>query len=99
MKGFLSYLILWNLNKKNMTGTELAKDFEERKGTKPNPGTIYPALKELKGRGLIKSDKNKRYSLTARGKKELNTACKFFCKMFFDMSDMKKKCNIHSTHP
>ena len=94
MKGFLSYLILWNLNKKNMTGTELAKDFEERKGTKPNPGTIYPALKELKERGLIRSDKNKRYSLTARGKKELNTACKLFCKIFFDMNDMKKKCHL-----
>ena len=31
MKGFLSYLILWNLSKKSMTGAELAKELEKRK--------------------------------------------------------------------
>ncbi len=48
MKGFLSYLILWNLSKKSMNGAKIAKELEKRKGTKPSPGTIYPALKELK---------------------------------------------------
>ena len=57
MKGLLSYLILWNLSKKNMTGAEIAKELEKRKGTRPSPGTIYPALKELRNRGLINPEK------------------------------------------
>ncbi len=92
MKGFLSYLVLWNLSKKKMTGAELAKELEKRKGTKPSPGTIYPALKELKEKGFIKADKKKVYSLTKKGQKELEDACKFFCKMFYDMKEMSKCC-------
>ena len=64
MKGFLSYLVLWILSKKSMNGSEIAKELEKRKGSKPSPGTIYPALKELKEKGLIVSDENKVYSLT-----------------------------------
>jgi DNA-binding PadR family transcriptional regulator len=90
MRGFLSYLILWMLSMKSMTGAEIAKELESRKGTKPSPGTIYPALKELKGKGLITADKKKKYSLTEKGKKELKGACTSFCKMFFDMKDMFK---------
>lgn len=90
MKGYLSYLILWMLKKKNMTGAEITKELEKRRGTKPSPGTVYPALKELKEKGLIISDKNKAYSLTLKGKKELNSACKIFCNMFYDIKDMFK---------
>jgi len=92
MKGFLSYLILWNLRKKSMTGAEIAKELEDRKGSKPSPGTIYPALKELKDKGLITSDHNKAYSLTKKGKKELKKACSTFCDIFYDMKDMFKCC-------
>ncbi|VVB83269.1 Transcriptional regulator PadR-like family protein [uncultured archaeon] len=91
MKGFLSYLILWNLSKKSMTGAELSKELEKRKGSKPSPGTIYPTLKELKENGFIASDKNKAYSLTKKGKIELKKACNIFCKIFYDMHEMIKK--------
>ena len=46
MKGYLTYLILWNLSKNNMNGAEITREFEKRRGTKPSPGTIYPSLKE-----------------------------------------------------
>jgi len=92
MKGFLSYLILWNLRKKSMNGAELAKELEKRRGTKPSPGTIYPALKELKNNGLIFANKNKVYSLTKKGKEELNSACSSFCNTFYDIKDMFKCC-------
>jgi len=57
MRGMLSFLILWLLSKKAMYGQELAEEIGKRRGTKPNPGTIYPALRELEKRGLIKSRK------------------------------------------
>jgi len=90
MKGFLSFLILWNLNKKSMNGVLLAKELEKRKRSKPSPGTIYPALKELKKKGFITADKNKNYSLSKKGQKELHNACKVFCTIFYDMKDMFK---------
>jgi DNA-binding PadR family transcriptional regulator len=92
MRGFLSYLILWMLSRKNMKGSEIAEDIKARKGNRPSPGTIYPALKELKKKGLIAADNSKRYSLTSKGKKELNSACASFCRMFFDMKDMASCC-------
>ena len=75
-----------------MTGTELAEELGRRRGSKPSPGTIYPALKELKGKGLIKADDNKVYSLTKEGENELNNACMAFGKIFYDMKDMMKCC-------
>ena len=92
MKGFLSYLILWNLSKGKMTGSQIAEDLAKRRGSKPSPGTIYPALKELREKGLIKADKDKAYSLTKKGEKDLNEACAFFSKTFFDAKEMFKCC-------
>ncbi|MBR9675950.1 PadR family transcriptional regulator [Candidatus Woesearchaeota archaeon] len=92
MKGFLSYLTLWNLRKQPMTGAELAKELEKRRGQKPSPGTIYPVLKELKEKGLISSDKEKRYSLTKKGEKEIIEACNHFCQIFYDVKEMKNCC-------
>lgn len=92
MKGFLSFLILWVLSKENMTGSEIAKELGERKGSKPSPGTIYPALKYLKEKKLIKDDTGKRYSLTEKGKKELQEALNSFLKTFPDIDEMKSCC-------
>lgn len=92
MKGYLSYLILWILSREGMTGAEIARELEKRRGTKPSPGTIYPALKELKEKGLVSIDKDKSYSLTKKGEKELRAACTCFCKAFYDMKDMFKCC-------
>lgn len=88
MKGFLTYLVLWILGKRSMNGAEIARELEKRKGRKLSPGTIYPVLKELKERGLIVSDKGKKYSLTPGGKKELNLVCSAFCRMFWDFKEM-----------
>ncbi len=92
MKGFLTYLILWILSKKKMNGAEIAKELQKRRGTKPSPGTIYPVLKELKEKGLITAGKDKVYSLTRKGEKELMSACEFFCKTFYDMKEMFRCC-------
>jgi len=85
MRGMLSFLILWLLAKKGMYGQELAKEIGKRKGTKPNPGTIYPALRELKKKGLIELKKEGRitnYRITEKGRKGIETACEYFCRAF-----------------
>jgi len=92
MKGYLSYLILWILYKKNLNGAQIGRELEKRRGTKPSPGTIYPALKELKNVGLITVNDQKVYSLTDSGQKELKSACKFFCQIFYDMKEMSDFC-------
>ncbi len=95
MKGFLSFLIMWFVKKKPMSGTEIALEIEKRKGTKPSPGTIYPALKDLKDKELLSIDKEKRYSLTKKGEKELETHLNMFFKTFCDVDEMKSCCGGH----
>jgi PadR family transcriptional regulator, regulatory protein PadR len=88
MRGFLSFLILFMLSKKEMCGTEISREIERRKGCKPSPGTIYPALKTLKDNGLIKEKKDGKtikYSLTADGKKAFDHARNQFCHTFKDI--------------
>lgn len=92
MKGYLGFLILWILSKKSLTGSQISKELEKRRGSKPSPGTIYPALKELKEKGAVAVDKNKVYSLTLRGKRELKGACSVFCRTFYDVVEMKRCC-------
>ena len=85
MRGMLSFLILFMLSKKNMHGREIADEIEKRKGSKPSPGTIYPALKSLKESGFIKEHKKGKliaYSLTPEGKKTLKFSKEIFCKTF-----------------
>jgi len=92
MKGYLSFLVLWIIKDNKLNGAEIAKELEKRRGSKPSPGTIYPALKELRKNNLIKADKDKVYSLTKAGEKELKTACSKFTTMFFDVKEMFKCC-------
>lgn len=92
MKGFLSLFILWSLNKQSMTGAQIAEEIGKRKGTKPSPGTIYPALKDLKEKGLITSTKKKEYSLTKKGKEELQHGLRMFCTVFSDFQQMRSCC-------
>ena len=85
MRGMLSFLILWLLSKKPMYGQELAEEIGKRRGTKPNPGTIYPALRELKRRGLVELKREGRitnYHLTEKGRKGILKACEYFCRAF-----------------
>ena len=68
-----------------MYGQELADEIGKRKGTTPNPGTIYPALKGLKNRNLIKSTKKGRkitYDITEKGRKGFQLAYEYFYKAF-----------------
>ncbi len=87
-KGHLSYIVMWILRKHKMNGAEIAGELEKRRGKRPSPGTVYPVLKDLRNRKLIVCDKEKRYSLTALGKREMKKACCHFSKMFYDFHEM-----------
>ena len=85
MRGMLSFLLLFLLSKKEMNGQELAEELEKRRREKPSPGTIYPALKNLRKAGLIKENREGKsisYTLTDEGKKELKLAKIEFAKIF-----------------
>ena len=87
MRGMLGFLILFLLSKKPMHGQELAEEIARRKGEKPSPGTIYPALKSLKAMGFIvtadeKEGKTIVYTLTDRGKRALQNAQRRFIRTF-----------------
>lgn len=92
MKGFLTFLILWLVSKESRTGAEIALELEKRKGHRPSPGTIYPVLKDLKDKGLLSVDEEKRYSLTAKGKKELKIHLNSFFDTFCDIDEMRSRC-------
>lgn len=88
MRGMLSFLLLFLLSKKKMNGQELSDELEKRKGERPSPGTIYPALKSLRESGLIKEEKNGKiitYELTSEGKKVLKTSKERFCLIFSEV--------------
>ena len=68
-----------------MHGQEITEEIEKRKGEKPSPGTIYPALKHMREAGLItetKEGKTITYDLTDKGKEDLKIAKSHFCKVF-----------------
>lgn len=85
MRGMLSFQILWELSKKPMNGQELAGQIGLRRGSKPTPGTIYPALKELAHKNLIQGERKGRqviYSLTKEGRTGLDVATQYFNRVF-----------------
>ncbi|MBI2543467.1 MAG: PadR family transcriptional regulator [Candidatus Aenigmarchaeota archaeon] len=85
MRGMLSFLILFLLSKKPMHGQGIADEIKKRKGIKPSPGTIYPALKVLHEADLIKESKSGKiltYTLTRKGRMVLNESKKKFCRIF-----------------
>jgi PadR family transcriptional regulator, regulatory protein PadR len=86
MRGMLGFLILFLLSKQPMHGQELANEIARRKGEKPSPGTIYPALKNLREMGFIRAEEKEGkiivYSLTERGKNALTIAKRRFVKTF-----------------
>mgnify|MGYP001571119094 CR=1 FL=1 len=88
MRGMLSFLILLLLSKKPMHGQEIAEEIGKRKGNKPSPGTIYPALKNLKENKLIEEKQEGKkiiYTITEEGKKTFKTARQVFCRTFPDV--------------
>ncbi len=68
-----------------MHGQEIADEIEKRKGEKPSPGTIYPALKGLREAGFLKEEKVGKiisYQLTQTGRKALSIAKRKFTRTF-----------------
>jgi DNA-binding PadR family transcriptional regulator len=86
MRGMLGFLILFLLSKRPMHGQELAEEIARRKGEKPSPGTIYPALKNLREMGFIGSDEKEGktivYTLTERGENALRISKRRFIRTF-----------------
>lgn len=85
MRGMLSFYILWLLSKRSMNGKEISEELEKRRGTKPTPGTIYPALKDLRIKGLVEMERKGRatiYTLSETGREGLEKACRYFCAAF-----------------
>ncbi len=93
-RGFLSFFILWSLSKKNMTGSEISRVMMLRKQTRLSPGTIYPALKMLRERGMISvvanGNKEKVYGLTNNGKGMLDNSCDQLCGIFYDFDEIRE---------
>ncbi|OGS42566.1 MAG: hypothetical protein A3K67_03425, partial [Euryarchaeota archaeon RBG_16_62_10] len=81
-------LILHLLSKKRMYGMEIANEIGKRKAEVPNPGTLYPTLKEMERKGLVESVKegNTRfYKITAAGREGLEKAKEFFVQAYGDI--------------
>ncbi len=88
MRGMLSFQILWELSKRPMNGQELAEQIGLRRGSKPTPGTIYPALKELTQKNLINGERDGRqviYTLTEEGRSGLDVATRYFYRVFHEI--------------
>ena len=85
MRGMLGFLILFLVSRKSMHGQEIADEIAKRKGERPSPGTIYPALKNLREIGFIDEKKEGKtivYSLTPRGQNALKIAKRRFTRTF-----------------
>ena len=88
MRGFLSFNILWLLKHGPMHGQQIAGEIEKRRGFRPKAGTIYPALKDLEVKGLVRKKAEGRktvYSLTKDGQSSVLKAQAFFCQAFGDI--------------
>jgi len=92
LKNLLKLQILYYLSKKKLCGDELAELISIKK--KLTPGTIYPALKFLKEKKLIKykqKGRKKNYYLTKKGKNEYRLTRNLFNRMFKNYIKRKKK--------
>lgn len=73
-KAQIKLLVLKKLNEDSYSGYDLMSELEEYLGKKPSPGYIYPLLKDLKDKKLIKETKKGKknnYCLSVKGKKFL----------------------------
>lgn len=91
MRGFLSFIVLRMIGKQEMSGEDIRKELERRKGCKPSAGTVYPVLKFLKECKLIEeledSTKEKKYRITKEGQKEIKIATRKFVYLFYDLKE------------
>ena len=90
LKGFLSFLILHELNLKSLCGDELSKAIGKRRNCTLTPGTIYPALKRLRRKKLIayrRQGRKKVYSLTDDGNEEIEHLYGLFSTYFYGLKN------------
>jgi DNA-binding PadR family transcriptional regulator len=90
LKGFLTFLILHELNMNHLCGDELAKNIGKRKGSPLTPGTIYPTLKRLRKAKLMthkRFGRKKVYTLTDLGKSEISRLYLLFGNYFYGLKD------------
>jgi len=88
VKGFLRHQVLELLDRKSMSGIEIMNELEGRTNGlwKPSPGSIYPLLAWLKGKGHVKVTASngsgmKRYELTESGRAVLKEERKIEAKL------------------
>jgi len=81
-KNLLDIQILTLITKEPAWGYKIKKQIEAFSGLKIRHGALYPLLKRLENKGLIKSQKQQRgkrvrktYVITERGKAYVNTYC------------------------
>jgi DNA-binding PadR family transcriptional regulator len=89
----LTFQILWELRNGPLNGQQIAEQISKRRGTKPTPGTIYPALNDLEERGTVKSEKEGRqrvYRLTEAGEAGYIEAARYFNQVFGDIAEDAK---------
>ncbi len=85
MRGLLSFHLLWLLRGGEKCGYEILDELEKRRGERPSPGTVYPALGRLVKSGLVnKRREGKRviYSITDSGRREFKKAVAYFQKIY-----------------
>ncbi|MCL4437334.1 MAG: PadR family transcriptional regulator [Thaumarchaeota archaeon] len=72
-RGFSRIYILQLLKEKPMTGGEIIRTAKEQSGGKwvPSPGLVYPLLGRLLSHGMITETTDGRYTITAKGEREL----------------------------
>ena len=90
----LSFHVLWLLSRKPRHGEDISKELAKKRGCKPKAGTIYPALKDLKSKGLIRGEKKGKtivYSITPEGKKVVKNSCDYFYHTFGEIFENYKK--------
>tara|TARA_Y100000310_G_scaffold313633_1_gene362196 strand:+ start:408 stop:722 length:315 start_codon:yes stop_codon:yes gene_type:complete len=94
LNGFLAFQILHELRKEKLCGDDLAVIIGERKGSKLTPGTIYPALKFLRKKKLVKHRKfgrKKIYTITEFGEQEYDIMHENFTEIFKGVIKKSKK--------
>ena len=74
IRGNLKLLVLKALNKKPLSGYALMKYIEDKIGSKPSPGSMYPLLDDLAKENFVtcrEEGRKKIYSLTKEGREHL----------------------------
>ena len=93
-QGILRFQILHELREQRLCGDDLAQILGEKKEKKLTPGTIYPALKFLRKKKLVKHRKygrKKIYTMTEKGEEEYQKIREEFTYLYKHLIKTSKK--------